>query len=62
MCNENCDVWLKNLMRNYPGVDIEKVVMSKRKKGFIVYANGERMPLSKFLKNFSKFRISRINY
>ncbi len=60
MRNENCDMWHRSLMRNYPGVNIERVIASKNTKGFIVYVDGEGIPLNQFLRRFSKFRISRI--
>lgn len=60
MCNEDCDVWYKNLTKNYPGVNIEKVVVSNNNKGFTVYVDGEGIALNNFLRRFSKFRISKV--
>lgn len=41
-------VWSKNLKKHYPNVNVEKVTVGERGKGYIVYVDGERMALNHF--------------
>ncbi|HGE6737099.1 TPA: hypothetical protein ACGCBI_000522 [Serratia marcescens] len=55
----NIEDWFNNLKKHYPTVNIEMVTKGKKGKGFIVYVDGEGMPLNNFLRRFYQCRLDR---
>ncbi|WP_205418750.1 hypothetical protein, partial [Klebsiella aerogenes] len=52
-------VWSKNLKKHYPNVNVEKVTVGERGKGYIVYVDGERMALNHFFRRFYRHRLDK---
>lgn len=63
ICQENgtmsIQVWSKNLKKHYPDVNVEKVTVGDRGKGYIVYVDGERMALNHFFRRFYRHRLDK---
>ncbi|ANM79892.1 MULTISPECIES: hypothetical protein [Serratia] len=51
--------WSKNLKKHYPNVNVEKVTVGERGKGYIVYVDGERMALNHFFRRFYRHRLDK---